>query len=255
MAHSKSKKSLTLCSIATNHLSLYALSAEFYGRALTNPLRNQIRWIITIHQENLAMEIPFRSLAWLTYRLTATFAFSLPFILFIWATIRKEAAIVRLTTIYWKIASIIPITMLLLIGERPIGYLTSFIAPFLVILSIWFWSDLNEEIADLPPWRAISLTVRLWRWALTGSCLIIATVNFFTLPCIRITNDNCLALLEAPKGLHGISKVLFNFLFGANWTEPLAAFVGYVALLAYVVGLIQWILIRFPKQGRISGEF
>ena len=32
-------------------------------------------------------------------------------------------------------------------------------------------------------------------------------------------------------------------------------FVGYVALVAYVVGLLQWLLVRLPKQGRVAGEF
>lgn len=201
------------------------------------------------------MEIPFRLIAWLCYRLAASFALTLPFIILIWATIRKESSIVRLMAIYWKIASIIPISMLLLIGERAIGYLTSFITPFLIMLSIWMWTDLNEEIDDLPPWRALSLTVRAWRWALTGWCLMMASVTFFSLPCLNSTSNNCIALLEGPKDLHSITRELFNFLFGANWTEPLAAFAGYIALLTYLVGLIQWLLIRLPKQGRIAGEF
>jgi hypothetical protein len=31
--------------------------------------------------------------------------------------------------------------------------------------------------------------------------------------------------------------------------------VGYVALAAYGVGLLQWLLVRLPRQGRIAGEF
>ena len=27
------------------------------------------------------------------------------------------------------------------------------------------------------------------------------------------------------------------------------------ALVAYVVGLLQWLLVRLPKQGRVAGEF
>jgi hypothetical protein len=34
-----------------------------------------------------------------------------------------------------------------------------------------------------------------------------------------------------------------------------AAFVGFVALLAYLVGLLQWLLVRLPRQGRVAGEF
>jgi len=28
-----------------------------------------------------------------------------------------------------------------------------------------------------------------------------------------------------------------------------------VALVAYVVGLLQWVVVRLPKQGRVAGEF
>jgi hypothetical protein len=28
-----------------------------------------------------------------------------------------------------------------------------------------------------------------------------------------------------------------------------------VGLVAYVVGLLQWLLVRLPKQGRIAGDF
>jgi hypothetical protein len=28
-----------------------------------------------------------------------------------------------------------------------------------------------------------------------------------------------------------------------------------VALVAYVVGLLQWALVRLPKQGRVAGDF
>jgi hypothetical protein len=34
-----------------------------------------------------------------------------------------------------------------------------------------------------------------------------------------------------------------------------AAFIGYVGLLAYVVGLVQWLLVRLPKLGRVAGDF
>ena len=34
-----------------------------------------------------------------------------------------------------------------------------------------------------------------------------------------------------------------------------AAFAGYVALVAYGVGALQWLLVRLPKQGRIAGDF
>ena len=43
--------------------------------------------------------------------------------------------------------------------------------------------------------------------------------------------------------------------FGADLTPTLTAFFGYLALVAYVVGLLQWILVRLPRQGRVAGGF
>ena len=59
-------------------------------------------------------DLPYRNLVWLTYRLGATFAFGLPLVLLLWASLRRETAISRLLGIYWKIASLLVITLLLL---------------------------------------------------------------------------------------------------------------------------------------------
>ena len=129
-------------------------------------------------------ELPYRTLVWLTYRLAAMFALGLPFVLLIWASVRREASMVRLLTIYWKIASLLAISVLLLTDQRPIGYLTTFLAPLLMVASVWFWVDLNEELADLPPWRPLPLTVRIWRWALSGFGLMAAAMASTSLACV-----------------------------------------------------------------------
>ena len=46
-----------------------------------------------------------------------------------------------------------------------------------------------------------------------------------------------------------------DFVIGGDWNPTLAAFAGYLALLGYAVGLLQWLLVRLPKQGRVAGEF
>ena len=56
-------------------------------------------------------ELSYRALVWLTYRLAATFALGLPLILLIWSAARREASMVRLLTLYWKVASLMAISM------------------------------------------------------------------------------------------------------------------------------------------------
>jgi len=163
---------------------------------------------------------------------------------------------VRLLSIYWKITSLMGISMLLLTTQRPIGYITFFIAPFLMVSSIWFWVDLNEELADLPPWRPLPFTVRIWRWALSGFSFMFAGLTFISLPCMKtIEGSNCFSWIEAPLLLHKITKRVFEFLFGGNWNEALASSLGYLALVIYVIGLIQWLFVRLPRYGRVAGGF
>ena len=106
-------------------------------------------------------ELSYRALVWLTYRLAATVALGLPLVLLIWSAWRREPVVQRLLGLYWKVASLMGISLLLLTDERPLGYVTAVVAPVLMVVSVWFWVDLNEELADQPPWRPLPLTVRL----------------------------------------------------------------------------------------------
>ena len=110
----------------------------------------------------------------------------------------------------------------------------------------------------MPPWRALPLTLRLWRWSLTLLSLAGASLAVTALPCMGGAGAGlslCRAWLEAPQGLHGVVARVFAFVFGGAWTPGVAAFVGYAALVAYVVGLFQWLVVRLPRLGRVAGEF
>ena len=201
-------------------------------------------------------ELSYRTLVWLTYRLAATFALGLPLVLLVWSALRREASLVRMLTLYWKVASLMGISMLLLTDQRPLGYLTAVIAPLLMAVSVWFWVDLNEELEDLPLWRPLPLTVRLWRWALSGFAIVSVAMTTTALVCMQQGGSaDCLAWQEAPKGVHSVVETVFDFVFGGQWTEAVAAFIGYVALVAYLAGLLQWLLVRLPRQGRVAGGF
>ncbi|MGB7563660.1 MAG: DUF3177 family protein [Prochlorococcaceae cyanobacterium] len=202
-------------------------------------------------------DLLYRSLVWLDYRLAVVFTIGLPLVLLIWTAVRREGAMLRLLTIYWKVASLLVVTVLLMTDGKPLGYLLGVVAQLLIIASLWFWVDINEELADLPPWRPLPFTVRAWRWGLTLFALIGAGFSATALGCAwgSVSRPACQVWLEAPKGLNvGLAR-LFDFVFGADWTPSFAVFVGYLGLVAYLVGLLQWLLVRLPKQGRVAGEF
>ena len=199
----------------------------------------------------------YRSAVWLDVRLGLLFAVGLPLVLLVWATLQKQGAMLRLLGIYWKVSSLLLIALLLLTDRRPTGYLLLVLAPLLIVAALWFWVDLNEELADLPPWRALPLTLRIWRWGVTLFCLLSAALATSALACMGGVEklSLCSPWLEAPAGLHGIVATVFGFIFGAKWSPPVAAFVGYLALVGWVVGLLQWALVRLPRAGRVAGEF
>ena len=198
----------------------------------------------------------YKILTWLTYHLAASIALGIPIILFIWASIKQEKSIKRLISIYLKISSLMPISMLLLTDSKPIGYLVSFIAPLFMVGSIWFWIDLNEEIEDSPPFKALPLTIKIWRWCISFWGLFYLSLSSLSLQCFKTISDSkCIAWQEAPKKLHFITQGIFNFLFGGDWSQSLASFIGYLSLIIYIIGFTQWLLTRLPKQGRIAGDF
>lgn len=200
----------------------------------------------------------YRSLVWMDLRLGVVFSVGLPLVLLVWAAVRREQALVRLFSIYWKVASLLLIADLLLSDRRPLGFPLLLIAQLLVVVSVWFWVDLNEELADLPPWRPLPLTVRIWRWSLSLWGLYGAALSATALGCMdpaRMESAACAVWLQPPLELHEHLETVFDFLFGGQWTPAVAAFIGYVGLLAYGVGLLQWLLVRLPKLGRVAGDF
>ena len=121
-------------------------------------------------------------------------------------------------------------------------------------ISLWIWSDINFELREYELWHPLSLITKVWRWSITFIAIIFLTQSLSNLSCTYSLNTiSCSTWLEPSKNLYFILKNLFNFLFGANFSEVVAKFLGLFALFIYSIGLFQWLLIRFPKNGRNSG--
>ncbi len=201
-------------------------------------------------------EPQFQILVWLSYRIAATFAFGLPLFLFIWAKISNLSSIDRLLSIYWKVSSLYAINLLFLSGDSQLGQLISFISPILMVGSIWFWVDLNEEIDEMFVYNPISLTTRIWRWTLSFWCILNTGLHLFSWRCLNsITGDYCEVWREIPYNSFITTKTIIKFILDGNWTNGFASFFAYLALTFYLIGLLQWLLVQFPKNGRFAGKF
>ena len=121
-------------------------------------------------------------------------------------------------------------------------------------ICVWLWTDINRELKGYKLNNALITTTRAWRWALTFISVSFLINSFQDFSCLNsIISSECLKWAEPSKNLSKIINYLFNFLFGANFTAPVAKFIGLFALLIYMLGLLQWLIIKLPRSGRNSG--
>ncbi|KAK9865246.1 hypothetical protein WJX84_001769, partial [Apatococcus fuscideae] len=108
-----------------------------------------------------------RSLVWNDFRLALIFFVTVPLVLWIWslrAEQGKEDAIKRIMFGYWQAASLLMWTVYLQIGAQPLGFLTALAVQVVVPASLWWWKDLNKEVAQgssrlrsvFVPWRLMT---------------------------------------------------------------------------------------------------
>ena len=191
---------------------------------------------------------------WLSFQVSIIFLVGIPVSLLFWSIKQKNKAISKLLTNYWKISLLFFISLLLLIGKYSFALLVTNFSMLLMTISVWFWNDINDELNEYNLSNFLVTTTKIWRWSMTFISLnfIVQTLN--NIRCISsITSYDCEIWLKPSSNLFLILRNLFNFFFGANFTQPVAKFLGLFALLIYFLGLIQWSIIKLPKSGRNSG--
>lgn len=190
-------------------------------------------------------EIWFRPLIWMDYRLAVLFTVVIPLILLIWAFVQKADAIGRLLTIYWRVASLLAITVYLLIAPVQVGFISGLMGRVLIPISLWFWVDLNEEIEDQPR-NALKLIFNSWRWAISFYCILGALAQLPSLQCgfspSALAQPLCQAMLEPPS--------IFKDYFHPNTAAGFLGFLGFMGLIFYVLCLGYFVLFKLGKQGR-----
>ena len=190
---------------------------------------------------------------WLSFQLSIIFLIGLPVTLFFWSIKKRNLVVKKLLSIYWKISILFFISLLLLIGKFNYALLVTNISTLLMTISVWFWNDINDELKEYDFTYPLTTTTNIWRWKITFISLnfFIHSLQYFS--CFSFINsDACAIWLQPSSNLYIFIKNLFTFFFGANFTQPIAKFLGLFSLLIYFLGLIQWSIIKLPKNGRNS---
>ena len=190
---------------------------------------------------------------WLSFQLSIIFIIGIPVTLSIWAIKKSNKAVKKLLSIYWKISFLFFISLLLLIGKFNYALVITNIATLLMTASVWFWNDINDELSEYDFSYSLTTTTKIWRWTITFISLNILIQSLQNFNCFSFINsDACAIWLQPSSNLYVFIKNIFKFFFGANFTEQIAKFLGLFSLLTYTLGLIQWSIIKLPKNGRNS---
>jgi hypothetical protein len=186
-----------------------------------------------------------RSLVWTDYRLALLFAIFIPLTLLIWSWVQKSEAISLILTIYWRVASLLAITVYLMIGGLFFSFITALFAKILIPISLWFWADLNEEIREQPK-RSLHLGFNAWRWGMTAYCAIGTLVQLWFVRCAfssaLFNSETCQAWLEP--------SLLFKDYLHAGLSRGFLGFWGIVGLVIYALYLGYFLLVKLARQGR-----
>ncbi len=190
---------------------------------------------------------------WLSFHLSIIFLIGIPTTLSFWSNIKRNKAVNKLLSIYWKISLLFFISLLLLIGKFKYALIITNISTLIMTISVWFWNDINDELKEYDFSHSLTSTTKVWRWSLTFISLNFLIQSLQNFSCFSFINSAaCEIWLQPSSNLYLIIKNLFSFFFGANFTQPVAKFLGLFSLLIYTLGLIQWSIIKFPKNGRNS---
>ena len=190
---------------------------------------------------------------WLSFQLAIIFLIGIPISLFFWSLKKRNKAVNKLLSIYWKISLLFFISLLLLIGNFNYALVITNISTLLMTISVWFWHDINDELKEYEFSYLLTTTTKIWRWALTFISVNFLIQSLQNFECFSFINsDACAIWLQPSSNLYIVIKNLFNFFFGANFTQPIAKYLGLFSLLIYFLGLAQWSIIKLPKNGRNS---
>ena len=199
------------------------------------------------------MNFPNQISVWLSFQLSIIFLIGIPFTLFLWAIQKRNKAVNKLLSIYWKISLLFFISLLLMVGKYDYALLITNISTLLMTISVWFWSDINDEFKEYDLSYPLIASTKIWRWSLTFISLNFLIQSLKNISCFSLINlPECEIWLKPSSNFYEVIKKLFNFFFGANFTQPIAKYLGLFSLLIYFLGLIQWVIIKFPKNGRNS---
>ena len=206
----------------------------------------------TLAPINAASEPFIRSLVWADFRLAVALFVVAPFALLaasVVARVPREPddrstsaeTVLRLMTSYWQASSLLLLTVALNVQEANLGVFCGLAAQAMIVVSLWWWSDLSEELDAAPLSRAF----RAWRLPASVAAAGGVVVQLPFQGCVSVESlagdAFCAPWLEPPKFAAG--------LVGLDASPALGA-VADIGCLLYFAVLSYYATVLLPTVGR-----
>ena len=151
---------------------------------------------------------------WLSFQLSIIFLIGIPISLLLWSIQKKNKAVNKLLSIYWKISLLFFISLLLLIGNFSYALLITNISTLLMTISVWFWNDINDELKEYDFSYYLTSTTKVWRWSLTFISLNFLIQSLLNFRCLSVINSaECQIWRQPSSNFYILIKSLFTALF------------------------------------------
>lgn len=177
---------------------------------------------------------------WWDYKIAVVLTVIIPLLLLIWAFWIPSKSLIQMLVTYWRVSSLLAITIYLMIAGFPISFLTGAAARVLIPLSLWFWPGSIPEIYPIKTQRIFYV----WRWSVTVYMAIGSLFSMGFIPCAFQDpfSAACRVWFQPP--------LQFRNIFHPNTSTRIFGVVGLIGLLAYSFYLFfilwQWHQKREP---------
>jgi len=136
---------------------------------------------------------------WLSFQISIIFFIGIPITLLIWSIKRRNKAVNKLLSIYWKVSLLFFISLLLLIGKYNYALVITNISTLLMTVSVWFWNDINDELREYDFSYYLTTTTKIWRWTVTFISLNFLIQSLQNFNCFSLINSDACAIWLQPS--------------------------------------------------------
>jgi hypothetical protein len=183
---------------------------------------------------------------WLDYGLAVVLTVVFPLILLVWAFGVGLRPLIQLLIVYWRVSSLLAVTVYLMIAGLPMSFLAGAMARLLILIGVWFWEDWSAALQQSRTWAARGFL--LWRWSLTGYMGVGILFSGAFVPCAfrASLSEACRAWFAPPLG--------FREIFHPNVPLELLGSVGAWGLVAYLLYSVYFVWRLRPGANSWKGE-